>query len=78
MVAVAKRIVDKERILACLRRGPASMTDLMSISASGYRQRISDLRADGYLIDCVRTPRGSVFVFKGHREDGQLALGFRG
>ncbi len=74
MTPPARRIIDKERILARLKQGPATMPELMVVCPGGYRQRISDLRAEGYVIDCIRTKAGSVFTFKGHKHAGQLSM----
>jgi hypothetical protein len=64
----------KAAILARLKQGPATMIELMALSPGGYRQRISDLRKDGYVIDCERTGRGSVFVLCEQCSGKQLSL----
>lgn len=71
-----KRRTDAATILLRLKQGPATAPELAAIVFS-YRQRISDCRASGWIIECKRTSTGSVFVLKGHREAGQqsLALG---
>lgn len=68
-----KRRSDAVRILARLRQGPATMLELAALVHS-YRQRISDCRASGWLINCKRTPSGSVFSLVGHKDAGQLAM----
>lgn len=67
------RASDAARVLARLRQGPATAPELAAVCFS-YRQRTSDLRADGWLIECKRTAAGSVFRLAGHREAGQLTL----
>lgn len=42
-----------ERILARLRRGPATSLELESIARMSYRQRVSDLRRKGWKIKCA-------------------------
>jgi hypothetical protein len=67
-------LVRKERILARLKQGPASMPELQAISPGGYRQRTSDLRKEGHVIDCERTAAGSVFTLMPKAPGEQLSL----
>jgi hypothetical protein len=57
--------IRKAAILNRLKQGPATMPELLALSPGGYRQRISDLRKDGYRIDCERVGSGSVFTLIG-------------
>jgi hypothetical protein len=66
--------IRKEAILRRLRQGPATMPELMALSPGGYRQRISDLRKEGHVIDCERTAAGSVFRLVPQAPGEQLSL----
>ncbi len=67
---------DAARVLARLRQGPATTTELYAVCRS-FRQRLGDLRK-AYVITCVR--RGSdlagdsIFTLKGPLMLGQLPL----
>ena len=66
--------IRKAAILARLRQGPATMPELLALSPGGYRQRISDLRKEGHVIDCERVGRGSVFRLVPTAPGEQLSL----
>lgn len=70
----ADAAIRKAAILARLKQGPATMPELLALSPGGYRQRISDLRDDGYRIDCERTKAGSVFRLVPNAPGEQLSL----
>lgn len=54
-----------EAVLARLQRGAATNMDLADI-CPGYRQRVSDLRKAGYVIECRKRHGGlSVYSLKG-------------
>lgn len=55
-------------ILTRLKEGPATNTELASISLK-YTSRISDLRAAGYVIQCLRRQGGvNVYVLRSNAE----------
>lgn len=69
-----KRQGDAAAILALLKTGPQTTAFPCSRWPGSYRQRLSDLRADGWRIECRRGPNGSVFTLLGRNEATQLEL----
>lgn len=74
MTRPADAAIRKAAILARLKQGPATMPELMALSPGGYRQRISDLRKEGHVIECDRTTSGSVFRLVPRAPGEQLSL----
>lgn len=58
-----RRVSQKERILARLKRGPATNAELAAIALK-YTGRLSDLRADGYEIRAAKQADTGVTVYR--------------
>jgi len=63
LINSGRRASQKQKILARLRQGPATNSELVAMSLN-YRARISDLRADGYDIICVQPTDNGVTEYR--------------
>lgn len=70
----ARLSAKQEVVLATLKSGPRTNRQLNAICFS-YRQRVSELRDAGYVIDCERGEDGlAVYMYRGLANPGQLEL----
>lgn len=71
----ARLSAKQEVVLATLKAGPKTNRQLNAICFS-YRQRVSELRDAGYVIDCERGDDGiATYFYRGITTPGQLSLG---
>ena len=65
-ITASHRKSDAQAILERLKRGPATKGELIGcISGFSLTQRISDLRHNGYDIECLTNVKPYVYVLKG-------------
>lgn len=60
----APRLVGQNlQILELLKQGPVTNTELVKIALK-YTSRLSDLRAAGYVIECIREKSSGISIYR--------------